>query len=326
MGFAARQTSVAYAVVLATLLLAACPVGGPDTNGNDSGLPQNDVAVDADDGGPDPCGNGVCDEALGEDCESCLQDCRGVSCSAVLPLTIQEYRDVYMHLVLGQTVVDLRDHAVCMMGRIPGDTFCTELEFWWDGAQITDNGGYLDAVTNSLGNPLIFYGWEADAALVLAVAEASVALGYSDVLTIWGGIDAWELEGWYKDITQEGLNAHYYPPTAGVLLIDTMEDTDFELCHVADATHLAVVDIVLYGEIVDGGQALLDLSDPADDDVLIFFCVNSACESSEQASEVAEWLGYANILHYKEGTHYWVCDQSLPAEGADCTGYCSTAP
>lgn len=302
---------------------AACPVGGVNNNDNDGGLPQNDANVNGNDAEVELCGNGTCDEAEGEDCDTCFRDCGGVLCSPVQPLTVQEYRTVYMEQTLGQTNVDLRAEAVCQAGRIPGETKCSQLSSWWDGSAITDGGSYLDAATASEWNPLIFYSWDAQEAIVLAVAEAAMALGYEDVFYIVGGMEAWEAEGWYEDISYEAIVSLYYPPGSGVLLIDTMDATHFEDCHIADATHLTADEIIYGGVLVNGGQALLDMSDPADDDVLIFFCVDAACKFSEEASEAAEELGYANIYHYKYGTKNWVCDYSAASVGAGCGAICN---
>ena len=60
-------------------------------------------------------------------------------------------------------------------------------------------------------------------------------------------------------------------------------------------------------ELVNDGQALLDLAPDTVNSVLIFFCVNRACVASEEASLGAELLGYEQIFHYPEGTEEWYC-------------------
>lgn len=305
------------------VVAAGCPEGGINTNDNDAGPPQRDSDVDAEpDGDVDPCGDGVCDVAGGEDCDNCAADCLGVACSPVRDLTVQQYREDHMGET-GETTIDLRSRTECENAHLPGDTFCTDLDDWWDGAAVTDNGAWLGwaTATASVHNPLVFYGAGNDDATVLAVAEAAWDYGFDNLYRIVGGIADWRAEGWYQDVTYEGLVRLYYPPTADVYIIDTMEATDFDSCHIQDATNLDTYDFYYGGQLVNGGQALVDLAPDLANDVLIFFCVNFACLASEEASVAAELLGYTNILHYAGGTEDWYCPpNSGPTVGAGCGG------
>jgi rhodanese-related sulfurtransferase len=282
-----------------------CPQGGVNTNDNDAGPPQRDSEVDAEpDADVNPCGDGVCDEAGGEDCTNCETDCLGIACSPVLDITVQQYRDDHQGET-GETTVDLRARIECENAHIPGDTFCTDLGEWWDGSAVTDSGAFLNYAAPSLHNPLVFYGDGSDDATVMAVAEAAWDLGFDSLYRIVGGITDWRAEGWYQDVTYEGLVRLYYPPAADVFLIDTMDATHFDDCHVQDATHLDASEIYYGGQLINNGQALLDMAPNLAGDTLIFFCVNFACLYSEEASLAAEMIGYENILHYSGGTEEW---------------------
>ena len=288
---------------------AGCPVGGPNTN-EDATLPQNDAAVDA-----GSCGNSECDH--GETCETCAVDC-GECPLEVTHLTVQQMRDYYIPETLGQTIADLRGQATCEASHIP-DAFCIPLDVIWDAGagDFTSNVGLLTSTTVSIHNPLILYANAADASTVLAVAEKAFELDYGDVYVIDGGIEAWWDKGWYTDIHYNGLVANYYPVTDGVLIIDTMDATHYDDCHIEDATHLDVVNLYYGGALINGGQALLDMSDPLDNDVLIFLCANAACVASEDGARAAEMLGYTRILHYKHGTEDWI-NRSGPTVGSAC--------
>ncbi len=300
-------------------LAGGCPEGGI-LPGDDAAPPQRDSAVDAaPDGEVDPCGDGVCDEAGGEDCTTCELDCLGIACSPVRDVTVQQYREDLLHEI-GGTVIDMRDQVECENARIPGDTFCSTVSDWWDGAAITDNGGFLDWATMSLHNPLTFYGDGSDDDGVLAAAEAAWELGYDNLYRIVGGISAWRSEGWYQDISREGLLRLYYPAGPDVYLIDTMDATAYESCHIQDATSLDTYSFYYNGQLLDNGQPLLDLAPDLDSSVLIFFCINRACVASEEASVAAELIGYQHIFHYKEGTEDWYCPPSNgPVEGTGCS-------
>jgi rhodanese-related sulfurtransferase len=305
-------------VVSFALCAAGCPEGGINTNDNDAGPPQRDSDVDAEpDGDVDPCGDGVCDQAGGEDCTNCERDCLGIACSPVRDITVQEYRDDHLGEI-GETVIDLRSEIECENARIPGDSFCSNVSDWWDGAAITDGGDYLDWAVASVHNPLVFYGYGNDDASVLAVAEAAWDFGFDNLYRIVGGIADWHAEGWYQDISYEGLVRLYYPPTADVYFIDTMDATHFDDCHIQDATHLDTYDFFYGGQLIDNGQALLDIAPDLQNDVLIFFCVNLACVASEEAAIAAEMMGYTHIFHYKEGTEDWQTNGG-PVEGPQCT-------
>jgi len=288
-----------------------CPEGGINTNDNDAGPPQRDSNVDADvDADVNPCGDHVCDEAGGEDCTTCERDCLGIACSPVRDLTVQQFREEHLDnpAVTGRTLIDLRTVTECQDARIPGDTFCPpDVSAWWDGTNITDNGGYLNNVTPSVHTPLMFYGYGDDDATVLAVAEAAWDLGFDDLYRIVGGIADWRAEGWYQDVSYEGLLRLYYPPPADVYLIDTMDATHYADCHMQDALNLDTYTFFYGGELINNGQPLLDIAPDLQNSVLIFFCVNLACVASEEAAVASEMMGYAQIFHYKEGTEDWYC-------------------
>lgn len=313
-----HKSSLIALTFLFVLFATGCPEGGINTNNNDAGPPQRDADAEATpDVDVDPCGDGVCSAADNEDCTTCEEDCFGITCSPVRELTVQQYRDDHMD-VTGETVVDLRALIECENARIPGDNFCSELSDWWDGTEIT-NSSFLDSVTMTQFQPLVLYGGGSDDATVIAVGEAAWALGYIDVYRITGGIDAWRAEGWFQDVSYEGIERLYYPPTADVYLIDTMDATHYDECHIQDAVHLDTAEFYYGGALVNGGQALLDMAPDTINDVLIFFCVNEACEYSKEASIAAEILGYEQILHYKGGTEEWFCGSS-PTAGTDCAG------
>jgi len=298
---------------------AGCPEGGINTNDNDAGPPQRDSEVDAEpDADVNPCGDGVCDEVGGEDCTNCERDCLGFACSPVRDITVQQYRDDHMGEI-GETNVDLRSLTECQNARIPGETKCTDLPDWWDGAAITDSG-YLDNAVSSVHNPLVFYGNGNDDATVLAVAEAAWVLGFDNLYRIVGGIEDWRAEGWFQDVSFEGLDRLYYPPTTDIFIIDTMPATAFDECHIQDATNLDTYDFFYGGVLIDDGQLLLDIAPDLQNDVLIFYCVNRACVASEEACIAAEMMGYQHIFHYKGGTEDWYCpSNSGPTEGTACT-------
>jgi rhodanese-related sulfurtransferase len=298
---------------------AGCPQGGVNTNDNDAGPPQRDSEVDAEvDADVNPCGDGVCDETGGEDCTNCERDCLGIACSPVRDITVQQYREDHMGQV-GETTIDLRTETECQNARIPGETFCANVSDWWDGAAITDNGGYLDWAVSSVHNPLVLYGYGTDDASVLAVAEAAWVLGFDNLYRIVGGIEDWRAEGWFQDISYEGVMRLYYPPTADIFLIDTNDAAYYDGCHIQDATNLDTYDFYYDGDLIDGGQVLLDVAPNLSDSVLIFYCVNKACVASEEASVAAELIGYQHILHFKGGTEGWYCpSNSGPTTGAAC--------
>ncbi len=303
------------------MMAGGCPEGGINTNTNDAGPPQRDSEVDT---GVDAgaCGDHVCDEEGGEDCVNCERDCLGIACSPVRDITVQQYRADHMGEV-GETTVDLRTAAECVSARIPGATFCEDLSVWWDGSAIT-NTGYLGSIVPSVHNPVVFYGYGNDDATVMAVAEAAWAAGYDDLYRIVGGIEAWRTEGWFQDISYEGIVPQYYPPGANVYLIDTMPVEDFNNCHVQDATSLDTYDFFYEGQLIDNGQLLLDIAPDTQNAVLIFFCVNQACLASEEACEAAEMMGYQHIFHYKDGTEDWYCSpNSGPTVPTDCDAFLS---
>lgn len=312
-----RTPLIAISFVFA-LLAGGCPEGGINTNDNDAGPPQRDSDLDAEpDGDVNPCGDGVCDEAGGEDCTTCERDCLGIACSPVRDITVQQYRDDHLGSI-GETAIDLRDEIECQNARIPGDSFCSTVSDWWDGAAIFDSA-YLDWATPSVHNPLVFYGTGDDDPDVLAVAEAAWDFGFDNLYRIVGGIADWRAEGWYQDVSIEGLTRLYYPPTADIYLIDTMDATHFDDCHMQDATNLDTYTFFYGGQLIDNGQLLLDLAPDLQNDVLIFFCINLACVASQEAAEAAEMMGYEQIFHYKEGTEEWVCPpNSGPTEGPSC--------
>jgi rhodanese-related sulfurtransferase len=296
---------------LFALFVTGCPEGGINENNNDGGPPQRDSNVDAEpDGDVNPCGDHVCDEAGGEDCTTCERDCLGIACSPVRDITVQEYRQTYVDdpETKAETVIDIRVSSECLSARIPGATYCTELNDWWDGSAITDNGAFLDYATDTTSphDPLLFYGDGSDDASVLAVAEAAWDFGFDNLYRIVGGIADWRAEGWFQDIAYEGIVAQYYPPTADVFLIDTMDATHYDDCHMQGATNLDTYDFFYGGQLVNGGQALLDVAPDLQNDVLIFFCVNLGCVASEEAAVAAELIGYQQIFHYKEGTEDWI--------------------
>ena len=308
---------------LFALWLGGCPEGGINTNDNDAGPPQRDSNVDADvDADVNPCGDGVCDETGGEDCATCERDCLGIACSPVRDLTVQQFREEHLDNpeVTGRTVIDLRARTECQDARIPGDTFCLEDPFnWWDGTAITDGAGYLNNVTMSVHNPLMFYGSGDNDAEVLALAEAAWDFGFDDLYRIVGGIADWRDEGWYQDVSYDGILRQFYPPTADVYLIDTMDATHFNDCHMQDATNLDTYTFFYNGALINNGQPLLDLAPDLQNDILIFFCVNLGCVASEEAAEAAEMMGYAQIFHYKEGTEDWYCpSHNGPVVGPAC--------
>lgn len=300
------------------LFVGGCPEGGINTNDNDAGLPPRDTSVDAEpDADVNPCGDHVCDEVGGEDCTNCERDCLGIACSPVREITVQQYRDDHMGQV-GEINVDLRSVAECQTARIPGSTECTELDGWWDGTAIT-NTGYLNSVTSSVHNPLIFYGSGADDATVVAVAEAAWDEGFDNLYRIVGGIADWRAEGWFQDVSYEGIVPQYFPPAANVFLIDTMDATAYDECHLQDAVNLDTYDFFYGGALINDGQLLLDIAPDKQNDVLIFFCINRACVASEEASIAAELMGYQHIFHYKDGTEDWYCaPNSGPTAGTAC--------
>jgi len=99
--------------------------------------------------------------------------------------------------------------------------------------------------------------------------------------------------------------ASWYPPTDGMMIIDAMDATSFAREHITGAVNLDASDVYYQGELVNDGQALLDLSPVASGDMLIFYCINAGCEASVAMSVASELLGYPNFRHYKEGIEQW---------------------
>ena len=185
------------------------------------------------------------------------------------------------------------------------DVRCLPLEILWDGSGLVDEGGALTSVTSTPENPLVFYGTAAQSADALALANAFLGLGYTDVWVLDGGIEAWEAAGYYQDIEYAAIMASWYPVTAGVMIVDTMDATTFQEEHITGAVNLDADLVYHQGVLVNGGQALLDLSPVASGDMLIFYCINAGCEASVVMSEACEILGYSSFRHYKEGLEQW---------------------
>lgn len=288
---------------LLALGLAACGIGGPGDNNNNNNLHRPDAGTDSavpDDGGGNNNNN---------------------STPEVHTLTVQELRADYIYETLGQTIVDLRDRADCQLAHIP-EAFCLPEEELWDGSAFVSNAGALTVITTAEVNPVIFYGTAAQAQTALDIAEATLGLGYSDVYVVEGGIEAWRAEGWYQDISREGILAAYYTSDAsdqpipdGVFIVDTMDPLTYAQNdpdnpgvggHIKCALNVNGNDLWYDGALKTGADALLAaIAVPGDDPTFIFYCVNKGCASSEAASFAAEALGYAKILHYGEGLEDW---------------------
>lgn len=284
---------------LLTLGLAACGIGGPGESNNNN-LVRPDSGADS--AVPDGGGNNNNDPV-------------------VQTLTVQELRAEYLYETLGQTLVDLRPVADCRLAHIP-DAFCVPEEDLWDGSDFVSGAGALTVITTAEVNPVIFYGTAAQAQTAMDIAEASLGLGYSDVYVVEGGIEAWRAEGWYQDISREGILAAYYtsdasdlPIPAGTFIVDTMDDLTYAQAdpdfpgvggHIKCAVNIDGNDLWYDGALQAGAAALLAaLGTTGEDPTFIFYCVNRGCASSEAASFAAEALGYSKILHYRDGLEDW---------------------
>lgn len=301
-------------LALLALGLAACGIGGPGENNNNLVRPDSGTDSAVPDGGGNNNNNGP----------------------AVQVLTVEELRAEYLYETLGQTLVDLRPLADCQLAHIP-DAFCLPEAELWDGSDFVADAGALTVITTAEVNPLIFYGTAAQAQTALAIAEASLGLGYSDVFVVEGGIEAWRAEGWYQDITREGILAAYYtadasdhPIPEGTFIVDTMDALTYAQNdpeapgvggHIKCAVNVNGDDLWYDGALKTGAAALLAaLGTTGDDPTFIFYCVNKGCASSEAASFAAEALGYSKILHYRDGLEDWEGSGHLVVTGTSPCG------
>lgn len=275
-------------VTLGTFLLAAgCGLGGPgENNSNDAGPPPRDSGLDA---------------TVQGDSEVDQPD---AYVPTVRLMTAETLRTEYLSETLGQTYADLRPYETCQAGKVPNAT-CVPLELVWDGAALVDDGDAIAVQTTTEENPLVLYGTAAMSTDVMGLANAFLGLGYTDVWVLDGGIEAWEAAGYYQDIEYQAIIDRYYPPGDGEWIIDTMDATAFALEHITGAVSLDASDVIFQGELVNGGQALLDLTPVASGDVIISYCINKGCHASVALCEAAEMLGYPMIRHYKEGLEEW---------------------
>lgn len=294
--------------------MVACGIGGPGESNNNN-LVRPDASVDAE--VPTDGGNNN-------------------NSPQVQTLTVHELREDYLYETLGQTIVDLRDLAQCQRAHIPR-AYCLPEEELWDGSGFVSGAGALYAVTTTEVNPVIFYSTEDRASTVQDIAEASLGLGFTDVYVVQGGIEAWRILGWYEDISRQGILDLYYtsdasdnPIPEGVFIVDTMDAPTYAKDnpitpgvggHIKCALNIDGNDLWYGGELQPGAAALLaSVALPEDDPVLIFYCINAGCASSEAASFASEALGYPTILHYKEGLEDWEGSGRLVVEGTSPCG------
>ncbi len=286
--------------------LVACGIGGPgDNNNNNLTRPEAGVG----DGGVDAGNNNN-------------------QVPVVQHMDVQTLRDSYIYETLGQTIADLRPIGDCQAGHIP-EGFCIPLQILWDGSDFLDNGSALDAQTASLINPLIFYSTADMGATVLAVAEASLDLGYTDVWVVDGGFEAWTAKGWYQDIERAAILDSYYTVdstgdvsiAAGTYLIDTMDAPAYATGHIECAINIDGDDLWYGGELQSGAESVLTAVAPNKaTDTLIFYCVNSGCAASVSASFAAEAVGYSKIFHYKRGYEDWQGSANPVVTGTSACG------
>ena len=303
--------------LLATILICssstyACADDDSGGNNNDvDAAVQTDAGVQVDAEVPADaeilCGNGTCDEAAGEDCDGCLADCRGIACSAVVTLSATEYREQY-YKTPDFTLVDMRSETDCGTGRIPGAVACSAVSNWWDGTDIIDAGAFLVSEASSTAAPLIFYGTAAGEADVLAAAEAAVALTFSDVYVIDSGIDGWRSQSWFEWISTGRFDQLYYPPPAGVYLVDTRDATLFAECHHRDWVHVFLGDFWDGSQPVNGGMALTAVApDPANAVLVV---------RDDDSARAAEAMGYRHALRWIWDA--WDDEYQIPVEGPMC--------
>ncbi len=271
-------------------VLQACGKGGPGD------LKPIDAAVwfDAalDDAGIDG----------GSDAVSADGDVGGVG-----TISAEELRYEQIPFVMGQTYVDLRAGEDYARSHIP-KARSLPVEQLWDGSGLVDGGSALSMIAPVTDLPLFFYSGAAETDLVSEVAEAVLAMGYTDVYVLEGGIESWREHGFYEDINIAGVHAfHYDPIPEGHYIVDAMPQEDYIDLHITGALNVDAEQVYVDGELIDGGQVLLDAV-PCSAEVVIFYCVNIGCAASGALSEAVEQLSCydeTRILHYPEGLEGW---------------------
>jgi rhodanese-related sulfurtransferase len=282
------------AFIATGFLLVGCGLGGPGDNKAPDAAVWFDAAVDS-------------GEIDGGEIDSDVEVDADVATVQSIDATTLRYQEI--PYVMGQTYIDLREPANYHEAHIPHAANIPEGQLW-DGNGLIDSGQPLldEAPVQDL--PLFFYHWAASQATVEAIAQAAIDMGYSDVYVLEGGLDSWRDTGFYEDITTQGILAfHYGPIPATHYIVDTMDATSYEQDgHITGAINLDTTLFYENGQLIDGGQVLLDAI-PCSAEAIIFYCINEGCPASEKACEAAELLECyfpsSHILHYPGGLEEW---------------------
>ena len=288
------------AALAGTMTLAACPEGGP-------GDQQPDATVETDRAEIDSTVDH--DGTAGQDAQTDGQ------AAQVQTMTMEEFYTDYMDdwYNRGGHVFDMRADTDWAPAHLPGADNLP-LDLAWDNGAFTSYGSStLSAIAAVQDLPLAFYGTAADEDTIMAVAQAALEMGYSDVWVITGGIEAWRSAHHFEDIEMGVLyNDHYNPIPNGEYIIDADHASDYQTGHIAGALLLDADDVWdnTAGTLIDNGQALIDLThcDQNAPTTVIFYCVNEACHASvvlAKATEQISCFDNTQILHFAGGREAW---------------------
>lgn len=276
---------------LCWFVLTCCGVGGPGESASDAGV----------DARPFPPG--------------------------VKTISATEIRETYVHATLGQVLIDLRDEDSYKAGHLPR-AVNVPLETVWRDGQFVANGQAIFDAAPVKDKPVILYGTASQAPDIGDLALALGTSGYTDVMVLKEGIEAWEAQGYFEDIELEVVRDVYYPQlsSGSVFLVDSNEASLYQEGHIAGAVN---VDGLSYWDtvneqLIDDGKALTDVVG-CDAEVLIFYCVNEGCPEAVIGAEGAEHipcLDHTRLYHFAGGLEAWQ-EAGLPiACGSDPNGPC----
>lgn len=287
--------------------LQGCGKGGP----GDQKPPDAAVWFDAaaDDAGLDG----------GSDAETSDGDVSGLQ-----NISAESLRYEQIPFVMGQTYIDLRSGEEHARSHIP-KAKSLPVEHLWDGSGLVDGGSALLMLAPVLDLPLFFYSDVSEMDVTLTVAENVLTMGYTDVYILEGGIESWREHGFYEDINTGGVYMfHYDPIPEGHFIVDAMPQADYIELHITGALNVDAEQVYVDGELINGGQVLLDAI-PCSADTIVFYCINIGCPASGMLAEAAEQLSCYNdtrILHYPEGLEGWQATGHPVSCGLEPDGPC----